>query len=206
MATDYSHILLEYPEKISIEQLYRICHFSKRKCKWLLENGYIPCKNRGTKTWKFVIRTVDVVEYLTLLETDVTRAPPSGIFSTVPARQRASAPLEKVPEENIHSFLRERWSDKPDALTIGDVSQLTGYTKTNIRSWITEHRLKYVLILNEIIIPKDWLIECFSIIMKKRCSEMSEEQKALMEELMKRGTGGCPLPEGEDGLTLGKLQ
>ena len=41
MATDYSYLLAEYPEKISQDQLYRICRISKRKATWLLENGYI---------------------------------------------------------------------------------------------------------------------------------------------------------------------
>ena len=185
MATDYSHILSEYPEKISIEQLYRICHFSKRKCKWLLENGYIPCEDRGTKTWRFVIRTVDVVKYLTLLDTDVNRAPPAGIFSAVPMQQREKALLERIPEGKIQRLLRDRWKDQPDALSISDAALLTGYSKPIIRRWIAEHRLKYVLVLNEIIIPKDWLIKCFSKIMKKSYSEMPKTQKMLMRELMK---------------------
>jgi hypothetical protein len=44
MATDYSYLLAEYPEKISQDQLYRICRISKRKATWLLENGYIPAR------------------------------------------------------------------------------------------------------------------------------------------------------------------
>ena len=177
MSTDYSHILSEYPEKISIEQLYRICHFSKRKCKWLLENGYIPCEDRGTKTWRFVIRTVDVVKYLTLLETDVNRAQPAGIFSAVPMQQREKALLERIPEGKIQRLLRDRWKDQPDALSISDAVQLAGYSKTIIRRWIAEHRLKYVLVLNEIIIPKDWLIECFSRIMKKATQRCRRSKK-----------------------------
>lgn len=31
MSTDYSALLLEYPAVISKDQLYRICHISKRK-------------------------------------------------------------------------------------------------------------------------------------------------------------------------------
>ena len=36
MATDYTYLYEEYPEVISADQLYRICHISKRKAKWLL--------------------------------------------------------------------------------------------------------------------------------------------------------------------------
>lgn len=33
---DYYHLREQYPEIISMDQLYRICHISKRKAKWLL--------------------------------------------------------------------------------------------------------------------------------------------------------------------------
>ena len=49
MNRDYSALLMEYPEVISKEQVYRICHISKRKATWLLENGIIPCKDSGKK-------------------------------------------------------------------------------------------------------------------------------------------------------------
>lgn len=42
MKTDYLYLLEEYPETISMDQLYKICHISKRKAKWLLEHGVIP--------------------------------------------------------------------------------------------------------------------------------------------------------------------
>ena len=37
MGTDYSALLMEYPKIISKDQLYRICHISKRKATWLLD-------------------------------------------------------------------------------------------------------------------------------------------------------------------------
>lgn len=49
MSTDYSALLLEYPAVISKDQLYRICHISKRKATWLLEHGVIPCKDSGKR-------------------------------------------------------------------------------------------------------------------------------------------------------------
>ena len=68
MGTDYSALLKEYPPVISKDQLYRICHISKRKATWLLENGIIPCEDSGKKTRRFKIRTVDVIRYLETLE------------------------------------------------------------------------------------------------------------------------------------------
>lgn len=47
METDYSAIINQYPAVITMDQMYRICHISKRKAKWLLENGVIPCQDSG---------------------------------------------------------------------------------------------------------------------------------------------------------------
>ena len=68
MATDYTYLYEEYPEVISADQLYRICHISKRKAKWLLEHGYIPCEDSGKKTRRYKIRLNDVIDYLLTLE------------------------------------------------------------------------------------------------------------------------------------------
>ena len=35
---DYSFLRNQDPEIITMDQLYRICHISKRKARWLLEN------------------------------------------------------------------------------------------------------------------------------------------------------------------------
>ena len=67
MNRDYSALLMEYPEVISKEQVYRICHISKRKATWLLENGIIPCKDSGKKTRRFQVRTIDVINCNKLL-------------------------------------------------------------------------------------------------------------------------------------------
>ena len=64
MSTDYSILLEQYPEVVSKDQMYKICHISKRKATWLLENGVIPCQDSGKKTRRFQIRTIDIVRYL----------------------------------------------------------------------------------------------------------------------------------------------
>ena len=47
---DYGHLREQYPAVISKDQLYRICHISKRKALWLLEHGVIPCEDSGKQT------------------------------------------------------------------------------------------------------------------------------------------------------------
>ena len=36
--------------EISLEQLYKMLHVSKRKAAWMLQNGIIPCRIRPTAT------------------------------------------------------------------------------------------------------------------------------------------------------------
>ena len=60
----YQWVLDTYPDTITKEQLYKICHVSKKTAQHYLVNGIIPCSNTGKKTRQYTIRTVDVVEFL----------------------------------------------------------------------------------------------------------------------------------------------
>ena len=50
--------------EISLEQLYKMLHVSKRKAVWMLQNGVIPCRVRNTSTHKYAIRIEDVEIYM----------------------------------------------------------------------------------------------------------------------------------------------
>lgn len=68
--SDYSFLMKSYPEVVSKDQLYRICHISKQTAKYYLDNGLIPCvaskKKRGAiksrrktlfRSWKTGMQT-----------------------------------------------------------------------------------------------------------------------------------------------------
>ena len=59
-----NEILQQYPEYITKDQMYRICHISKKTCLFLLESGLVPNIDSGKKTRRFKIKTVDVIQYL----------------------------------------------------------------------------------------------------------------------------------------------
>ena len=101
MATDYTYLYEEYPEVISADQLYRICHISKRKAKWLLEHGYIPCEDSGKKTRRYKIRLNDVIDYLLTLEA----APERGLEPEPPAEP---SPIPERPEEQARRKPEEK--------------------------------------------------------------------------------------------------
>ena len=62
-----NEILQQYPEYITKDQMYRICHISKKTCLFLLESGLVPNIDSGKKTRRFKIKTVDVIQYIQTL-------------------------------------------------------------------------------------------------------------------------------------------
>jgi hypothetical protein len=182
MATDYSHLLAEYPEKICQDQFYRICRISKRKATWLLENGYIPCEDTGKKTRRFKIRITDVVEYLTRLEdSPESLLTPPGIFSSGIKYRPKHKIVEPIDSDKFMKMLKKRWSSSPDALTVDDAVKLTGYCKTTVSEWIAKKKLFGVWYYNKYLIPKDCLIE-YMATKAHRITQKSNKHMSLIRK------------------------
>ena len=80
---DYGYLREQYPAAISKDQLYRICHISKRKALWLLEHGVIPCEDSGKQTRRFRIQLEDVIDFLERRDTgELDGVLPVGCFSS----------------------------------------------------------------------------------------------------------------------------
>lgn len=162
MATDYSFLLTEYPPIISMDQLYRICHISKRKAVWLLEHRIIPCQDSGKKTRRFKIKITDVIEYLSVLESDPIKvAPPVGIFKNT--SQRAPNPIVQISVPAFKQYLRIKWAEVPDALGVKDIALLTGYVPQTVGQWISQKKLGSIHCPSGTVVAKKWLIDFIAI-------------------------------------------
>ena len=118
-SNSYQQILDEYPEYITKEQLYQICHISKKSAQNLLESGEIPCIDSGRKTHRFLIATTDVVDYL---------------------HRRDSAPGPAADETAVEK-IRAALALYPDVLSVAQVSELTGRRSSTVTKWC---RLNYI--------------------------------------------------------------
>lgn len=118
-SNSYQQILDEYPEYITKEQLYQICHISKKSAQNLLESGEIPCIDSGRKTHRFLIATADVVDYL---------------------QRRYSAPRPAADETAVEK-IRAALALYPDVLSVAQVSELTGRRSSTVTKWC---RLNYI--------------------------------------------------------------
>ncbi len=135
----YIDLKRQYPTTVSADRFRQICHISKRKAKWLLENGIVPCKDSGKKTRRFTINTDDVIAYLCAREDDPDSViTPRGQFTSGPQR-RILIPVEKLEEH-----LQKCWEQEPEALTIPQIHSLTGYSERLIGRWIRSGSLPAV--------------------------------------------------------------
>lgn len=123
-------LLTEYPDGMSKEQFCKIANISKRKATWLLNTGLIPCERSDKITWRYSIKTEDVIFYLEnrIAHPEEYEAPP-GTFSS-----RSTASYKSLTKNNVDTDIN--WEDAPDALTLAQAANLShhsvGYLKRRI--------------------------------------------------------------------------
>lgn len=185
MPTDYSYLFDEYPATISQDQLYRICHISKRKATWLLLNGYIPCKDTGKKTRRFTIQITDVISYLSNLEADPQSfATPIGIFSNDSKSYKKKAVCDLIDPVRFTTKLKKEWQHEPDVFTTKQVSVLLGYSTSTIGTWVSKNHLKAIHYHSRYLIPKECLIEYLATVANYNINiyQKSSKHLALIDE------------------------
>ena len=172
---DYSFLRDQYPEVITMDQLYRICHISKRKARWLLENGVIPCEDSGKKTRRFKIKIEDVV--------------PVGIFSSeeygYPPRQLRT----RLDNGALQAFLLDCWVDAPDMLTVPQTVALCGYSVTTLDRWFQKDFLAGIRYRGTILISKESLAEWLASDKGQSIQQQSVVHRELMDEFQMQEQG-----------------
>lgn len=155
-------VLTEYPEYITKEQMYRICHISKKTCQFLLESGLVPNLDSGKKTRRFKIKTTDVLQYLKERNDypELYKAP-NGFYTSEGCKKAPS--LGRVFEKSDLAAMRRYYAKKlssyPDVMSVEQVAGFTGYCKTSVRGWCNRHEVKYFYIHKRFQIPKESLLD-----------------------------------------------
>ena len=162
MTVDYSELRRTYPQLISADQLYRICHISKRTARRLLENGTIPCIDNGKKTHRYQIRLDDVIDYL--VRRDRPPLPCPAPESATSEGEAEGSPDDEQRQaccssRELRAYLEAIWADVPDAVSRAQASELSGYQPASISRWIRRGRLTAIPYMGHYLIPKSALIE-----------------------------------------------
>ena len=165
-----------------MDQLYRICHISKRKARWLLEYGVIPCQDSGKQTRRFSIRLEDVICFLEhrdagLLD-DVI---PQGIFSSESSHPVRPA-RQVLDEDGLCVYLLEHWEDWPDMLTTRQTSELCGYSVNALNRWWNLGQIQGVKYRNELLYSKESLACWLASAKGQAIAAPSQQHKEWMKE------------------------
>ena len=154
--TEYQY-LEQYPIYMTKDQMYRICHISKKTCLFLLESGLVPCLDSGKKTRRFKIKTTDVISYLEDREIHPELyKPPEGYY------KQPHIPQPRALSEHdllvMKQFYEKELASWPDVMTTKQVSAFTGYGKTSVERWCSKQYLKSFYIKRHYYVPKEYLI------------------------------------------------
>ena len=151
MKDDYNDYYEIYGNEIHLEQLYKICRISKRKAKWLLDSEIIPCINSGKRTWRYILKTDDVICFLRCRDAgQYDTIFPYGVFSSKKTKTTNQSEREAwlctINDPCIRDELQRHYIQKlqryPDALTTAIVSEITGYRREAVRKWISKGLLR----------------------------------------------------------------
>lgn len=179
---DFEALRQNYPETISMEQLYKLAHISKRKARWLLEHGVIPCEDSGKRTRRFQIKLADAITFLRRLEAgELEGVIPVGAFSGNTSRD---VPMQEyLDNEELKAFLLERWQDEPDMLPTNRAAALCGYTTSTLNRWAAEGRVPSVRYFGSLLYSKEGLAAFLASPYGQSIAVLSTLHKELMAEL-----------------------
>ena len=187
-------MLSSLPQVLSGEQVRCVLHISKRKCAWMLNNGFIKCQNTGKKTRKYTVMKDDLLTYIE----DSANHPekyvtPYAEFSTAKynynrkPRQRKTGFPSSLPSD-FRPWLEQEFESVPDALTMLQVIATTGYADNTVNRWLRQGHLKSVQTQTTKIIPKLWLID-FYCSYAYTITNMSDKHIKLMQKFFKENGG-----------------
>lgn len=155
-------VLTEYPEYITKEQMYRICHISKKTCLFLLESGLVPSADSGKKTRRFKIKITDVIQYLQERDDypELYKAP-DGFYKRAGCKKAPSFDEVFTKSDLImmRKYYEEHLASYPDVMSVEQVAEFTGYCKTSVRAWCSKQEVKCFLIRQRFQVPKEHLLD-----------------------------------------------
>lgn len=161
-------------DEISLEQLYKMLHVSKRKASWMLNNGIIPCRIRPTATHRYIIRLEDVEIYLQKQRKARREEIPVGIFNAKPRKREVllnRQPVDTVTiaecyitladdcQEAFRAHVEKRLRYTADAFDIDTVAEIIGYSRGMVLSHIQQKHIDAVRISGKYIISKAAIVD-----------------------------------------------
>lgn len=153
-------------EYLSGDQLYRFLHISKRKMKFLLENGYIPVIDTGKKTYRYRVKRCDAERFKERMEkeTDFLREL-KGQFGSRNSSPKATldCAITDDEREEFRKFLTKLWKKYPDALPAKKAAELADISPQRVNELVRKGIIYGMCVGNVQYLSKEQLIEYIAI-------------------------------------------
>lgn len=184
-------MMADLPQVLSGEQVRRALHISKRKCAWMLNNGFIKCQNTGKRTRKYTVLKKDLLKYIEdsqqhpeLYVTPYAEFSATKYVSESSRKYSRKSGFPSSLPEGFRAWLETEFENVPDALTIPQVIVVTGYTDNSVDRWLSQGHLKFVQTQTTKIIAKEWIID-FYCTYGYTIAQMSDRHIELMQRFFK---------------------
>ena len=184
-------------EIISLEQLYKMLHISKRKAAWMLQNGIIPCEIRNTPTHKYSVKKEDVLAYMAKSDREKRKEIPIGIFNAKKTNnpRRTESPgsdcggyfddtnykLRGKERARFKEMLENLLSAVPDTLTVDEVAELAGYHRRTILRYVQRKYIYAVNIMGKYYISKNSIINYLATDKAFKNTQKSEWHESMIK-------------------------
>ena len=164
---NYEELKNQYPEYISLDQLYRICKIAKRSALYLVQHGIIPVIDTGKQTWRYQISINDVIIYLRQRDKIGSMIPPGAVSSRSKDRKNGrmnkrksfSQMVTSGEEHMVAEYFEYIYSEYDDVLTTIDVADMTGLSKSTVTQLLRNGQIKILTDSPMYLIPKQYLLE-----------------------------------------------
>jgi len=158
----YNELKTQYPQTISMDQLYRICRISKRSADYLIKHGVIPAFDTGRKTWRYRIALDDVIKYLKKRDKIGSMIPRGAVSSRhgkSGKRVCFASILSADSKHELSEYFSFIYTDFPNVLTTDDISEMTGLSNKTIYHYIRDGKIKHLEKSTRYLIAKAHLLE-----------------------------------------------
>lgn len=88
-------------EYLSGDQLYRFLHISKRKMKFLLENGYIPVIDTEKKTYRYRVKRFDAEKFKERMERE------ADFLRELKGQLKKASELAEISPQRVNELVRK---------------------------------------------------------------------------------------------------
>lgn len=179
----YKSLLSEFPDYMTKNQMYKVCHISKRTCLYLFSAGLVPYRRVGINEDRYRVKTVDVIRYLEGREQNPARyKAPAGYYKRKTKKHELPRNLTPSDISLIQKYHESALAGFPDVLSVVQISEYTGYCKSAITRWCREGKLKSYSIRGTNMIPKAYLLDFLiswdyiGISKKSTCHEAANDE------------------------------